>query len=89
MDSIPDPAAEGPRAQVLAAAWRGLSHRAAVAGGCASAIVSLNNHVPLSTVALRGGLAWMAILVTCRLGWMALAQALRLEARRSPGDGDR
>jgi len=66
----------------LSAAWRALAHRSAVAGGCAAAIVSLWHHVPVSTAALRGGAAWLAVLVTARLGWLALARALALEARR-------
>ena len=71
-----------PEPDVLAGAWRALAHRAAVAGGAAAAIVSLWHHVPLSSVALRGGLAWGVILVTTRLGWAAVSRALELEARR-------
>lgn len=79
-----DPSTGSVRKQgpALAAAWRALAHRAAVAGGCAAAIVSLWHHVPLSTVALRGGAAWFTVLVTARLGWLALSRALTLEARR-------
>lgn len=71
-----------PPGPALQAAWRALAHRASVAGGAGVAVVSLWNHVPLGTVALRGGATWCAVLVTARLGWMAMARALELEARR-------
>ncbi len=74
--------------RVLEAAWRALAHRTAVAGGCAAAIVSLQNHVPLSTVALRGGATWFVVLVTARLGWFAVVRALAIEARDDDQEGD-
>ena len=73
---------------ILEAAWRALSHRAAVAGGCAAAIVSLDKHVPLSTVALRGGATWLVVLVTARLGWLAVVRALAIEAQGNEEGGD-
>ncbi|MEW6073163.1 MAG: hypothetical protein AB1726_11315 [Planctomycetota bacterium] len=66
----------------LAAAWRSLSHRLAVAGGCLAALVSLLNHVPVRTASLRGAVAYAAVLVVAKLGLFALERALALEARK-------
>ncbi|MFT5291101.1 MAG: hypothetical protein ACI8PQ_001698 [Planctomycetota bacterium] len=88
MDATDRTDVDSPRGRVLEAAWRALSHRTAVAGACAAAIVSLQNHVPLSTAALRGGATWFVVLVTARLGWFALVRALAIEARRDEQEGD-
>jgi len=61
-----------------------LGHRIAVAGGCLVALLSLLNHVRVSTAAVRGGLTFLAVLLVARWGFAALCQAHALdEAERN------
>lgn len=59
--------------------WTSLGQRVAAAGGAFVALYALLHHVPPSTAALRGGAAWLALLVAVRLGGWALATACRLD----------
>ncbi len=70
----------------LQATWRSLAHRAAVAGGCLAALISLFHHVPVSTASLRGAAAYAVVLLVARLGLYALEHALALEARQEAQD---
>ena len=71
---------KAPDASALSAAWRSLGQRIAVAGGCFVALLSLFHHVPTSTAALRGGIAWIGVLALTRFSGFVLKQALRFDA---------
>ena len=59
--------------------WRPLSHRFAVATGSFVALVSLFHHVPISTAALRGAGAFVAMLIVARLGLLAMEKTVELD----------
>ncbi len=61
-------------------AWRSFAHRLAVVGGCFVALLSLFHHVPASTAALRGGVAWLAVQALARVGAVALRMAYRFDS---------
>ena len=65
----------------LRAAWRSLGQRIAVAGGSFVALLSLFHHVPASTAALRGGAAWLGVILLTRFSGFVLAHAYRLDTR--------
>lgn len=67
--------------------WRSLAHRVAVAGGSLVALISLFHHVPVSVAALRGAIAYVAVLAVSRLGWVALERALSID-RSAARSGD-
>ena len=61
-------------------AWNALGNRLAVAVGAACGLLSLLFDAPIETAALRGGLAWVAVLAHFRLsaraiGWRVLQEA--------------
>jgi hypothetical protein len=58
-----------------------LVRRTAVAAGCFAGLVSLFHHVPVSIAALRGGAAFLAVLLVGRLGLAALARSLAADGR--------
>jgi len=60
-------------------AWGPLSHRLAVATGSFVALVSLLHHVPVSTACLRGGGAFVALLIVSRLGLLAMEKTIELD----------
>jgi len=72
----------------LSTAWRSLGTRAAVTGGSLAALISLFHHVPVSTAALRGGAAWIALLVGTRIGALALGYAERFDEMATESDND-
>ncbi|QDU70001.1 hypothetical protein Pla86_51210 [Planctomycetes bacterium Pla86] len=57
-----------------------LGHRLAVAAGAACGLLSLLWDAPAETAALRGVLAWVAVLAHFRLSAKALGWRLRQEA---------
>jgi len=63
----------------LHTAWRAIGHRVAVIGGCFVGLIALFNHVPVSTAALRGGAAWLAVQVLAWLSGLALGLAQRFD----------
>lgn len=63
----------------LRQAWIPLSHRLAVAAGSLAALLSLFRHVPLVSASLRGGAAYVAVLVAARLGLLAMQKAVALD----------
>ncbi len=70
----------------LQATWRAMGHRIAVIGGCFVGLISLFNHVPVSTAVLRAAAAWFAVQVLAWLSGLALDLALRFDQAGS-GDG--
>jgi hypothetical protein len=69
-----------------------LGHRLAVAAGAACALLSLLNDTPASTAALRGSLAWVAVMLHFRLSAKALRWRLgqeRLDGRPAPQERPR
>lgn len=70
-------------------AWRAMGHRAAVAAGALAALISLIHHVPVSVASLRGGLAWLAVLVVAKLGLVAFERACSLERRAASEEESR
>jgi hypothetical protein len=70
----------------LQTTWRSLAHRAAVAGGCLAALISLFHHVPVSTASLRGATAYAVVLLVARLGLFALERALEFDAQAESQD---
>lgn len=67
--------------------WRPLSHRIAVVGGSFVALLSLFHHVPVMTACLRGGTAYVAVLVVSRLGLAAMQRAFELDRRKERTEG--
>ncbi len=63
----------------LQASWLALGHRIAVIGGCFVGLISLFNHVPVTTAALRGGAAWFGVLILAKLSGLALDLAHRFD----------
>jgi hypothetical protein len=63
----------------LVASWRAIGHRIAVIGGCFVGLISLFNHVPVSTVAMRGGATWFGVLIVSWLSSLALDWANRFD----------
>ena len=63
----------------LQATWRAMGHRIAVIGGCFVGLISLFNHVPASTAAIRGAAAWLGVLVLAWLSGLALGLAHRFD----------
>ena len=68
----------------LQTAWRALGQRVAVIGGSFVGLLSLLNHVPTSTAALRGGAAWAVVLIMTWLSGHALGLAQRFDSRKEP-----
>ena len=77
-----------PSGEFSAAFARPLVRRAAVASGCLAGLISLFHHVPVSIAALRGGAAFLGVLLVGRVGLAALERSLAAD-RRSAGDGGR
>ena len=72
----------------LQSSWRAITRRLAVAAGSLAALLSLLHHVPVSVASLRGGAAWLLVLVLSRLGWFALDRALDFDgASKRPDQG--
>ena len=73
----------------LQVTWRALGHRMAVIGGCFVGLISLFNHVPVSTAVLRGAAAWFGVQVLAWLAAVALDLAHRFdqaEAQKNQGE---
>lgn len=60
--------------------WFALGRRLAVGAGAACALLSLLHDAPPSTAALRGALAWAAVMLHFRLSARALSWRLRRDA---------
>ncbi len=76
---------KGPNEASLRGAWRSLGQRIAVAGGCFVALLSLFHHVPASTAALRGGAAWLGVILLTRFSGFVLTHAYRFDAANADG----
>ncbi len=74
---------KAPSEAAVRAEWRSFGSRIAVAGGCFIALVSLFHHVPASTAALRGALAWGGVLALTRFSGWVLMHALRFDAQQA------
>jgi hypothetical protein len=72
-------------------AWRSATGRLAVASGCLVALLSLFQHVPPTVASLRGGAAWISVLLVARLGRSALLLAENVDraaAERAAAAGE-
>ena len=76
-----------PSGEISAAFARPLMRRAAVASGCFAGLISLFHHVPVSIAALRGGAAFLGVLLVGKLGLAALERSLAAD-RRNAEEGD-